>query len=184
MKRDEGRLSPEQAIRRRRIQIADRREAWALFRKILVVGAAVYILFGVLFGVTSMKGGDMQPRFAAGDVLLYYRLHENYVRNDVVVMERGGTSYVGRIIGIPGDTLEITREGALIINGNRIVETEIYFPTERYQGATEYPITLAGDEYFLMGDHRITAKDSRYFGPVRAAELKGKVITAIRRTDL
>lgn len=177
-------LTPEQAIRQRRIRLADRQAVWSLFRKALILAAAVYLLFGVLFGLTPMKGGDMQPRFAAGDLLLYYRLHDNYVRNDVVVMERDGSQYVGRIIGMPGDTVSITADGNVVVNGNTLIETEIFFKTERYQGATEYPLELGEDEYFLLGDHRETARDSRYFGAVKADELQGKVITAIRRTDL
>ncbi len=183
-KKSQKPLTPEAAIRTRRIRLADQQAAWALVRKIIIVAVIFYIIFGVLFGVTSMKGGDMQPKIAAGDLLLYYRLNDNYVRNDVVVMKRDGSEYTGRIVGIPGDTIEITADGSLFINGNRIIETEIYFPTEPYQGATGYPLTLADDEYFLLGDHRITAKDSRYFGAVKADELKGKVITAIRRTDI
>ena len=47
-----------------------------------------------------------------------------------------------------------------------------------------YPVTLADGEYFVLCDYREGAKDSRYYGPVRRSELKGKVITVLRRSNL
>ena len=176
--------TPEQAIRSRRIRLADRRAAGSLLRKAILLILALYVIFGILFGITPMKGGDMKPKLSAGDLLLYYRLQEEYGRNDVVLMKREGSSYVGRIIGMPGDTIEIAEDETVIINGKSIIETEIFYPTGPFPQATQYPLTLKEDEFFLMGDHRETARDSRYFGAVKKAELKGKVVTAVKRTDL
>ena len=177
-------LTPAAAIRARRIRLADRRALYALLRKAAALAVFVFILFGVVFGLTPMKGGDMQPKFAAGDLLLYYRLQDFYVRNDVVVMERDGSQYVARIIGVPGDTIEITDAKTVRIDGSDIIETDIYFETEAFQEAVRYPLALAPGEYFLLGDNRETAKDSRYFGPAKLDEFRGKVISALRRTDL
>lgn len=47
-----------------------------------------------------------------------------------------------------------------------------------------YPVTLAEDEVFVLCDYREGAKDSRYFGPVSKSEIKGKVITIVRRSNL
>lgn len=175
---------PAKAIRQRRLRLVDRRAASSLVRKLLILGVALVMIFGVIFGVTPMKGGDMLPKISAGDLLLYYRLQDAYVRNDIVLMNRDGDQYVGRIIGVPGDTIEITDEKELIINDNLIVETDIFYETEAFAEATQYPLNLGNDEFFILGDHRDTAKDSRYFGPVKSSELKGKVISAIMRTDL
>lgn len=177
-------LSPAAAIRRRRIQLADRQALYALIRKIVALVLAVFVLFGVFFGLTPMKGGDMQPKFAAGDLLLYYRLQDSYVRNDVVVLQRDGGQYIGRIIGMPGETVEVTDNHTVAIDGNEVVETDIYFETEAFQDAVRYPLELESEQYFVLGDNRETAKDSRYFGPVQRSELKGKVISALRRTDI
>lgn len=187
MKRDKTHkqtLTPAAAIRTRRIRLADRQALYALLRKIALLAVMVFVLFGVVFGLTPMKGGDMQPKFASGDLLLYYRLQEAYARNDVVVMNREGSQYVGRIVGMPGDTIEITSEKTVCIDGKDIIETGIYYETEAFQDAVQYPLTLGAGQYFLLGDCRDVAKDSRYFGPVQQAELNGKVITALRRTDI
>ena len=185
-KKNKVRISadPAKAIRRRRLRLVDKKAASSLLRKVLILTAALGVIFGVIFGVTPMKGGDMLPKISAGDLLLYYRLQDVYVRNDIVLMKRDDMQYVGRVIGVPGDTIEITDEKELIINDNLIVETDIFYETEAFAEATQYPLTLGNDEFFILGDHRDVAKDSRYFGPVKSSELKGKVISAIMRTDL
>lgn len=177
-------MTPSAAIRQRRIGVAESRAIWYLIVKTIVLVAAIFVIFGLLFGLTPMKGGDMQPKYAAGDLLLYYRLQDTYARNDVAVMEREGAQYVGRVIGIPGDIVEITGGNELVVNGNRIVERSIFYKTEAFADATSYPLELANDEYFLLGDYREAAKDSRYFGAVKSYELKGRVITVIKRTDI
>ncbi len=184
MARKGGELTPETAIRTRRIRIVDRRAAWALARKIGMLGLAVYILFGMVFGLAPMKGGDMQPRFAAGDLLLYYRLDRDIARNDVVVLERDGSQYVGRVVGLPGESVDVTADRTLRIDGADAIEPGIYYETQAFQEAVQYPLQLGNAEYFVLGDMRETAKDSRYFGAAKASEIKGKVMSALRRTDL
>lgn len=177
-------LTPAAAIRRRRMRVADKQAAFSLVRKIVVLALAAFVLFGVVFGLAPMKGGDMEPKLSAGDLLLFYRMEDAYTRNDVVIMERDGGQYVGRLIGMPGDTIEITDAHEVRVNGNTIVETEIFFETEAFQNAVQYPLQLGADEFFLLGDNREDARDSRYFGAVARSELKGKVITALQRMDL
>lgn len=177
-------LEPEAVIRRRRRRLRDREALKALILKIILLAAVLAVLFGALFGLTPMKGGDMEPKLSAGDLLLYYRLEKNFARNDVVIMERDGKEYVGRLIGMPGDTLDISRDGVISIDGNNIVETNIFYETKPYEESGRYPIALGQDEYFLLADKRDTAKDSRHFGAVKAEEIKGKVITSVKRTGI
>ena len=126
----------------------------------------------------------MMPKLAAGDLLLYYRLDRTPGDREVVVFEKEGKTYVGRVVARGGDTVEIRQDELLQINGNAIVENEIYYTTGPYEGGISYPVTLAEDEIFILCDYREGAKDSRYFGPVTKKELKGTVITAIRRSGI
>ena len=116
--------------------------------------------------------------------MLYYRLENRYAANDVVVFEKNGKTYTGRIVARGGDTVEITDDAGLIINGSSVVENDIYYSTPKYDSDVAYPLTLAEDEYFILCDYRTGAKDSRAFGPVRQNEFKGKVITVLRRSGL
>ncbi len=150
----------------------------------LIAATAVWLLFGFVFGIQSAPNGDMSPNIKAGDLLLYYRLEKSCQAQDVVVLRKNGTNYVGRIVAVGGDTVEITDDDRLVINGNTMTETNIYTATPRYEGFVEYPLTAAQDSYFVLADHRAGSEDSRYYGTVQKSEVLGKVITVIRRNNL
>ncbi len=156
----------------------------SLIVKIAVLAVAVLVLFGGIFGVSPMKGSDMEPKISAGDLLIYYRLDKDYARNEIVVMERDGKQYVGRIIALPGENININTSGTISIDGNNVYEADIYYETKPYPETGRYPSTMDEDKYFILGDKRESAKDSRYFGPVDKSEIKGKVITSINRISL
>ena len=137
----------------------------------------LWVLFGLLFGITTMKNNDMSPRISAGDLLFYYRL-EKPKSGDVVVIQKAGE------ITTVNYTVEITEDEEVKINGSKIVENDIFYDTPQYESDTVYPLTLKGGEYFILGDQRENAKDSRYFGAVKGKEIKGRVITVLRRSDI
>ena len=83
----------------------------------------LWVLFGLLFGITTMKNNDMSPRISAGDLLFYYRL-EKPKSGDVVVLQKAGEKYVGRVIAAGGDTVEITEDEKVKINGSKIAQEQ------------------------------------------------------------
>lgn len=151
-----------------------------LFLLITVIG----ILFGVVFGLTPMANADMQPAVCAGDLMLYYRLDKNLKSDDVVVFQKKGIQYTGRIVAVPGDVVEITDESELMVNKNTVMEDNIFYTTPAYDSEVEYPLALKEDQYFILCDNREGAKDSRSFGVVDTSEIKGKVITIVRRSGI
>ena len=177
-------ITPEQVILSRLRRFASGEEIRSFFFKLIMMVLLLWILFGVLFGITPMRNNDMSPRISAGDLLLYYRLDENYRTNDVVVFEKDGTEYTGRIVGKGGESVEITEDSRLSINGSIVMENDIFYSTPRYDDSIAYPVSLAEDEYFILCDYREGARDSRYFGAVKRSEIKGKVITILRRSSL
>lgn len=151
-----------------------------LFLLITVIG----ILFGVVFGLTPMANADMQPAVCAGDLMLYYRLDKNLKSDDVVVFQKEGIQYTGRIVAVPGDVVEITDESELMVNKNTVMEDNIFYTTLAYDSEVEYPLALKENQYFILCDNREGAKDSRSFGVVDTSEIKGKVITIVRRSGI
>ena len=91
---------------------------------------------------------------------------------------------MGRIVADGGDSVEITEDAYLRVNGSTVVESDIYYSTPRYGEEVEYPVELEETQYFILCDYREGARDSRYFGPVEQSEIKGKVITILRRSNL
>lgn len=176
--------TPEQVIKKRRLRCADAQSISSFFVKLVAIILLLAILLGFFFGITPMENDDMSPRISAGDLLLYYRLADDYVTGDVMVFEKDGTQYVGRIVAKGGDTVQVTDQATLVVNGSTVLESDIYYTTPKYDNGPTYPLTLAADEYFILCDYREGARDSRYFGPVHQSEVKGKVITVVRRSDL
>ena len=160
-----------------------------LFRTV-ALALVIYVLFFHIVGITTMPSRDMYPRLDAGDLLLYYRLERSPKAQDIVVIEKAADSgeetqrFVCRVVAAPGDTVEVSAEKGLCVNGNTMIENNIFYPTDAYENRTEYPVKLGEGEYFVMADRRNGGMDSRYFGPVKLDEIQGVVITILRRNNL
>ncbi len=151
----------------------------------------VWVLFFKIIGITRMPNGDMYPRLDAGDLVLYYRLDKEVRSQDVIVLEKTTPDsngekqiFVLRVVGAPGDTVEVTEGDRLVVNGNSVLESNIFYPTPRYESEVSYPVKLAEDECFVLADSRNGGNDSRFFGPVKTGEIIGSVITILRRNNL
>ena len=148
----------------RRAALADIREF--LFRA-GALAVLLVLLFGVVFGLALQPDDTMHPHIKPGDLLLFYRLPRGYTAGEVVVLDKDGRRYTGRVAARGGDTVEVTAE-----------------PTPPYEDGPAYPLTLAEGEYFILCDARAGARDSRWFGPVQAGEIQGRVIAIMRRNGI
>jgi len=124
---------------------------------------------------TIVYGQSMEPNLYERQRLiidkLSYRFHPPR-RNDIVVLDIPGMDemLVKRIIGLPGETVEI-QNGVVYVDGAPIPEP---FPHELgFQSMP--PVTLGPLSYFVMGDNRENSNDSRSFGPVKREHILGRV---------
>lgn len=150
----------------------------------LVIVLVIWGLFGVALGVMAAPNNDMYPRIDAGDLVMYYRLNKAIKAHDAVVYENDDDTLIGRVVAAPGDTVEVTEDGELVINGNFTSERGIFYKTPRYEGGIEFPVTCGKGEYFILADSREGGMDSRYLGPIAGSDIKGTVITVIRRNNI
>jgi signal peptidase I len=81
--------------------------------------------------------------------------------------------YVKRIIGLPGDVIDITPEGAVYINGE--LENKSYVVGLTPPRDQTYPLTVPEGHLFVLGDNREISKDSRNFGCISIKSVEGKV---------
>ena len=180
-KKDLGPKTPKQVILAKRRNLINKLSFTDLIKKIIMLILVAYLIFTFIFGVKVLKNNDMSPRMSASDLLIYYRLDKEYVANDVLVVNKDGNEYVSRVVAMAGDTVDITENG-LVINGSVQANSNIYFDTGIYEDGIKFPITLNQDEVFVLGDLREGAMDSRYFGPVKYGQIKGKIFVLLRRT--
>ena len=176
-------VSEDAQLKRRRRRI---RALRSFLIRLVLLAAVLYVLLFHIIGITTMPGEDMSPRLSTGDLLLFYRIDRNPKAQDIVVIDRKDTGkrYVSRVVAGPGDTVDISDESGLKVNGSPQVEPKIFYPTKPYVGQVEFPVMLGEDEYFVLADYRNGGADSRYFGPVKQEEIQGIVITVLRRNSL
>ena len=139
---------------------------------IILLLAAVFVL---VLGVTLVHDADMEPTYREGRPVLFLRLG-GVKRGDVVALgvDVRGT-VLRRVVAVPGDTVEL-RDGTVFVNG--VAERGNYSitRTDPVAGGPGYPLLLREGEYFVLGDRRETALDSRSFGLVTMRNILGRVL--------
>lgn len=124
----------------------------------------------------------MFPAVKDGDLILAYRIAEDYIKNDVVVYEQNGTRSFGRIVAQANDTVSLDENGFLLVNGTTEYG-EILYPTYAKDVLT-YPYHVPHEMVFVLGDHRTNAEDSRDFGALLLDDIDGKVLAILRRRGI
>jgi signal peptidase I len=128
----------------------------------------------------EVTSGSMENTLKKGDrVLLDHRasLSGSWKRGDIVMIDTENESWgedrvIKRIIGLPGETIEIF-EGKVYVNGKPLSENYLKETPEKQYVS---PVLLGPDEYYVMGDNRNHSGDSRELGPVKEAEIKGRAL--------
>lgn len=156
---------------------------------LLIVLLVTYLLIVFVVQRTVVNGSSMEPTLIGtdymdadktGDNLLVdkitYRFGEPE-RFDIIVFpyQYTGEYFIKRIIGLPGETIQIDEQGYIYINGQVLKESygkEVILSP----GLAENPIVLADNEYFVLGDNRNNSKDSRdpSVGNINREEIIGR----------
>lgn len=123
-----------------------------------------------------INGASMYPTLSDSDVCMARKFDVEPKRYDIVIAKVEGQTLIKRVIGLPGETLQVI-DGAVYIDGKIANEEYNFFTAD--MGVLESPYTIGEDEYFLMGDNREGSCDSREFGSVKMEDIKGIVICRI-----
>jgi signal peptidase I len=160
-----------------------------IFELIKIVVISLVIIIPIRYFLIQpfyVKGASMEPNFYDHEYLIIdeisYRFHQPK-RGDIVVFRyplNPQEYFIKRVIGLPGEKVEIKDGEVHIINKEHpegIVINEPYLTVgTRSYSTDEEPVALGENEYFVMGDNRNASKDSRSFGPVNQSFLTGKVL--------
>jgi len=170
-----------------------------------IVIAVILALFVRTWVVQAFKipTGSMENNLLIGDHLLVNKFVfgptplaigrallpvRNPHRGDIVVFkypDEPERDFIKRVIGLPGETIEL-RNKKIYINGKPLDKPYVHFltpPPSEFQEVTSsdlrenYPArTVPPDSYFVMGDNRDNSQDSRYWGFLPRANIKGKAL--------
>ena len=129
-----------------------------------------------------VSGESMSTTFHNGDYLIIDELDYRFAppaRGDVIVFKNPRNTaqyYIKRIIGLPGETVDINGENVSISNdtaSSSVALTEPYV-TQQYEGSSH--TVLGADEYWVLGDNRGASSDSRVWGILKRELITGRAI--------
>jgi len=152
---------------------------WLRDLAVSVVIAIIVILF--LYQPVKVEGTSMTPSLVNDERIFINKFTYRFGladigRGDTVVFwapEDPSRSYIKRVIGVPGDVVEIDR-GTVILNGQRIEEP--YVPDDNRDRVSMQARTVEPGHYFVLGDHRNSSNDSRSWGTVSREAIYGKAV--------
>ena len=132
---------------------------------LLVVLAVTYLVIHFVGQRTQVQGESMEPTLHHGDNLIVDKITYRFKdpeRFDIIVFPfqyKEDTFYIKRIIGLPGETVQITNEGEIYIDDELLQEG--YGKEVILDPGNAYSPTLGEGEYFVLGDNRNNSSDSR-----------------------
>jgi signal peptidase I len=154
---------------------------------VVVLGALIValILKTFVFQAFYIPSSSMTPTLDVGDRVLVNKLSadlDGIHRGDLVVFERpddddgaGVEDLIKRVIGMPGDTVEVD-DSTVLIDGEELDEP--YLP-DGLDYPDMAPVVVPDGEIFVMGDNRGSSRDSRVFGPVPEDDIVGRAFFRI-----
>lgn len=144
-----------------------------IFKEIIpyiVIIVVVVLIRSFIVTPVQVDGSSMKPTLKNNDVLILKKYDKNYKRFDVVVLYSGVGRLIKRVIGLPGETVEI-KNNKLYIN-DKLVKQNFKTNTET---SDFNKVKVPKGKYFVMGDNRNNSTDSRFIGFIDKKDIKGKV---------
>ncbi len=151
---------------------------------ILIAAVIVIVVRTFLFDSFKVDGLSMDPTFKDGDRVIVNKIQDSFTDYDngdlIVFYSQAGPPYVKRIIGVPGDNVEMV-EKLVYVNGEPLNESYVYYTNDSYlDNFTLEDLGVDGDSipedyYLVLGDNRPLSRDSRDFGLIERDSIIGEV---------
>lgn len=150
----------------------------------LITVAAVAVLVATLWlPVLQIYGSSMTPTMQDGDIIFSVKTSQMH-RGDIIAFYYNNKILIKRVIGEPGDWINLDEDGSVYVNS---VPLEEPYLTEKAYGETniELPYQVPDGKYFVMGDHRATSVDSRNtaVGCITEEQIVGRILLRVWPLD-
>ena len=157
------------------------REVFHMIFYLLFVVVATLLIIRYVGQRTEVSGSSMEATLSDGDNLIVDKISYRFrdpKRFDIIVFPykyKEDTFYIKRIIGLPGETIQITSSGKILIDGE-VLEESYGREVMNNPGIAAEPIALGENEYFVLGDNRNASADSRdpSVGVISGADIVGR----------
>ena len=174
-------------------------EVFDWLESILMAVIAIVLIFTFVLRVNTVDGRSMEPTLTGGQKLIVTDLFYTPDYNDIVIIQAarldGGIPIVKRIIGLPGDTINIDFDNGVVYRNGQYLHIEIKddliyedghtiatYTTRNLEMISGQDYVVPEDYYFVLGDNRNDSKDSRLFseiGFVNKNYIAGRAIFSI-----
>lgn len=147
---------------------------------VLTIVAAVAVLIATLvLPVLQIEGTSMEPTLTNGDIVLLTKT-TRFDRGDLCGFTWNNKLLIKRVIGVPGDWIEIASDGTVYVNGEAVDEPYVVHQALG-ECDLEFPYQVPAEQYFVLGDMRESSIDSRntLIGCVAKDQIVGKVFFRI-----
>ena len=147
---------------------------------VLTIVAAVAVLIATLIlPVLQIEGTSMEPTLSNGDIVLLMKT-TRFERGDLCAFTWNNKLLVKRVVGLPGDWIEIDTDGTVYLNGDKLDEPYVQ-QMALGECDLEFPFQVPQEQYFVLGDMRESSIDSRntLVGCVENEQIIGKVFFRI-----
>ena len=125
-----------------------------------------------IYPTAKVEGNSMMPTLEHGEIITIKRPKQNYQRGDIVVFQTEGHYAIKRIIGLPGETVSVIND-KIYIDGNKIEDYTDEIADD--WGMLADGITLADNQYIVLGDNRDNSKDGTEYGAINESDIIGIV---------
>jgi signal peptidase I len=157
---------------------------WEISKIVIIAMLIVVPIRYFIFQPFFVRGQSMEPNFSQGDYLIIDEItyqFRNPERGEVVVFKYPNDPsqrYIKRIIGLPGETIEIKDAQVSVYSSSGVPNTldESEYLAESVQTSGDSKVELAEDEYFVLGDNRPLSSDSRRWGILPGEDIIGRVL--------
>ncbi|MCI8673263.1 MAG: signal peptidase I [Lachnospiraceae bacterium] len=163
-------------LAREEARCSRRRVLWNMAAALIIAAAVAGLVLTRIYALIEVDGNSMEPTLSDGEILFLRRTKE-VGAGDIAGFYYEGKILLKRVIGMPGDEIEIDTDGNVSVNGQPLEEPYLREKSlEKCQ--LEFPVTVPEGTFFVLGDNRAVSVDSRDLsvGYVRKDQVVGRAV--------